>query len=89
MQKKNEDHREQETKGIGSKLGKKLHRGENPKKYPLLIEWDQSEKSKTQESNLKETNQALQILSQRTCIYFRSPFLYFKSYPIENLHYLK
>lgn len=36
--KKNEDHREQETKGIGSKLGKKLHRGENPKKYPLLIE---------------------------------------------------
>lgn len=38
MQKKNEDHREQETKGIGSKLGKKLHRGENPKKYPLLIE---------------------------------------------------
>lgn len=40
--------RDKEHKDVGSKLGKKPHKGET-QENPLLIEWDQSDISKAQD----------------------------------------
>lgn len=55
------------TQGIDSKPGQKPFQGENLVNSSLLIELDQSEKSKTKTS--KKPSQALQILFHHDRIY--------------------